>query len=99
MARTDSQLESSFASMLLDESLKEVPRVMKLGSVFHLEAPINLVGREGLHIAAFSCPKCGFIALITRRQLYEKELMICGGDFCSAEWKIDGEDIVLREPQ
>jgi hypothetical protein len=37
--------------------------------------------------------------LITRRQLCSGEAMICGGDFCSAEYKLDGEKICFRPAQ
>jgi hypothetical protein len=46
-----------------------------------------------------SCPRCGTMGLITRRQLCSGEAMICGGDFCSAEYKLDGEKICFRPAQ
>jgi hypothetical protein len=39
------------------------------------------------------------MGLITRRQLCEREAMICGGDACSAEYRLDGESILYRYPQ
>jgi hypothetical protein len=39
------------------------------------------------------------MGLITRRQLCEKETMICGGDTCSAEYRLEGENIRFRHPQ
>jgi hypothetical protein len=39
------------------------------------------------------------MGLITRRQLFEREIMICGGDCCSAEYRLDGDNIRFRLPQ
>jgi hypothetical protein len=39
------------------------------------------------------------MGLITRRQLCGVEAMICGGDFCSAEYQLDGETINFRKAQ
>jgi hypothetical protein len=46
-----------------------------------------------------SCPRCGTLGLITRRQLCGGETMICGGDLCSAEYTLDGESINFRKAQ
>jgi hypothetical protein len=46
-----------------------------------------------------SCPRCGTLGLITRRQLYGGETMICGGEVCSAEYKLDGDNICYRPMQ
>jgi len=46
-----------------------------------------------------SCPRCGTLGLITRRQLCGGEAMICGGDECSAEYRLEGESICYRSTQ
>jgi hypothetical protein len=46
-----------------------------------------------------SCPRCGTLGLITRRQLYGGEMMICGGEVCSAEYRLDDDDICYRPAQ
>jgi len=46
-----------------------------------------------------ACPRCGTMGLITRRQLYAGEAMICGGDACSAEYQLNGENISFRKAQ
>jgi hypothetical protein len=46
-----------------------------------------------------SCPRCGTLGLITRRQLFSGETMICGSDACSAEYRLDGERICFRRSQ
>jgi len=50
-------------------------------------------------VAVMSCPRCGTMGLITRRQLTGGEDMICGGDVCSAEYHLEGENIRFRRPQ
>ena len=50
-------------------------------------------------VAVMSCPRCGTMGLITRRQLCAGEAMICGGDVCSAEYRLDGENILFRAAQ
>ena len=42
---------------------------------------------------------CGTMGLITRRQLCAGETMICGGDVCSAEYRLEGENICFRKSQ
>jgi hypothetical protein len=39
------------------------------------------------------------MGLITRRQLRGNETMICGGDVCSAEYRLDGDNIDFRKVQ
>jgi len=46
-----------------------------------------------------SCPRCGTMGLITRRQLCSGETMICGSDDCSAEYRLSGESICFRRVQ
>ena len=43
-----------------------------------------------------SCPRCGTMGLITHRQLYAGDAMICGGEACSAEYRLDGDNICFR---
>jgi hypothetical protein len=50
-------------------------------------------------VAVLSCPRCGTIGLITRRQLCGGDAMICGGDICSAEYRLEGETIQYRKAQ
>jgi len=50
-------------------------------------------------VAVLSCPRCGTIGLITHRQLFGGDAMICGGDVCSAEYQLEGETINFRKAQ
>ncbi|HEV2487236.1 MAG TPA: hypothetical protein VGT08_17035 [Terracidiphilus sp.] len=76
-----------------------IPERMDPGTVFVLENQAKLGHAQNPFVAVMSCPRCGTLGLITRRQLYAGETMICGGDVCSAEYRLDGEDICFRSAQ
>jgi hypothetical protein len=76
-----------------------IPARMDPGTIFFLENPNRLRGEKGAFIAVMSCPRCGTIGLITEKQLYGGEAMICGGTVCSAEYRLEAENIVFRDPQ
>ena len=76
-----------------------IPDKMDPGTVFLLENQAKLGHAQNPYVAVMSCPRCGTMGLITRRQLCERETMICGGDTCSAEYKLEGENIRFRLPQ
>jgi len=76
-----------------------IPDKMDPGTVFLLENQAKLGHAQNPFVAVMSCPQCGTMGLITRRQLCEREAMICGGDACSAEYRLDGENILYRLPQ
>jgi len=76
-----------------------IPEKMDPGTVFMLENQAKLGQAQNPYVAVMSCPRCGTLGLITRRQLYSGEIMICGGDVCSAEYKLDGEVIHFMPTQ
>ncbi len=76
-----------------------IPEKMDPGTVFVLENQEKLGQAQNPFVAVMSCPRCGTLGLITRRQLCGGETMICGGDVCSAEYRLDGEDICFRKVQ
>ena len=76
-----------------------IPERMDPGTVFVLENQAKLGHAQNPYVAVMSCPRCGTMGLITRRQLCAGEIMICGGDACSAEYRLDGENICYRFPQ
>ncbi len=76
-----------------------IPERMDPGTVFVLQNQSKLGHAENPFVAVMSCPRCGTMGLITRRQLVAGETMICGGEVCSAEYKLDGEVIQFRPPQ
>ncbi len=96
---THPQLEKPLEEQILEELEDFVPQSMDPGMVFMLEDQTKLGDAMNPYVAALSCPRCGLIGLITRRQLYAKEHMICAGAECSAEYRIDGEIFVYRQPQ
>jgi hypothetical protein len=76
-----------------------IPDKMDPGTVFVLENQANLGHAQGPFVAVMSCPRCGTLGLITRRQLCDGEMMICGSDVCPAEYRLDGETICYRKVQ
>jgi hypothetical protein len=76
-----------------------IPEKMDPGTVFVLENQGNLGHAQNPFVAVMSCPRCGTMGLITRRQLVCGEAMICGGEVCSAEYQLDGENIRFRPAQ
>ncbi|HUA98924.1 MAG TPA: hypothetical protein VMA34_11405 [Terracidiphilus sp.] len=87
--------------MLTDLSFIEewIPERMDPGTVFVLENQAKLGQQQNPFVAVMSCPRCGTMGLITRRQLFCGETMICGSEACSAEYRLDGENICFRRPQ
>jgi hypothetical protein len=76
-----------------------IPEKMDPGTIFVLENQAKLGQEQNPYVAVMACPRCGTLGLITRRQLYGSEIMICGGDVCSAEYRLAGEDIHFRAAQ
>ncbi len=76
-----------------------IPDKMDPGTIFVLENQTKLGQQSNPYVAVMSCPRCGTMGLITRLQLVAGEIMICGGDSCSAEYRLEGEAILYRPPQ
>jgi len=76
-----------------------IPERMDPGTIFVLENKTKVGPEQAPYVAVMSCPRCGSMGLITRRQLCDGEPMICGGDACSAEYLLDGETINYRRAQ
>jgi hypothetical protein len=76
-----------------------IPERMDPGTVFVLENQAKMGHAQNPFVAVMSCPRCGTMGLITRRQLCGGEAMICGGDVCSAEYQLEGENICFRPVQ
>jgi hypothetical protein len=72
---------------------------MDPGTVFVLESQCKFGDPQNPWVAVMSCPRCGIIGLITRRQSCGRDIMMCGSNACSAEYKLDGENIRFRDPQ
>jgi hypothetical protein len=76
-----------------------IPEKMDPGTIFVLEKQTKLGQAQEPFVAVISCPRCGTMGLITRRQLTGGEAVICGGESCSAEYRLDGEKICFRKTQ
>jgi hypothetical protein len=76
-----------------------IPERMAPGTIFVLENQAKLGLPHNPYVAVMSCPRCGTMGLITRRQICGAESMICGGDLCSAEYRLNGESIDFRKAQ
>jgi hypothetical protein len=76
-----------------------IPEKMDPGTIFVLENQAKLGHAQNPYVAVMSCPRCGTLGLITRRQVRGVETLICGGDFCSVEYRLDGETINFRKAQ
>jgi len=72
---------------------------MDPGTVFVLENQAKLDSAPTPFVAVMSCPRCGTMGLITHRQLFGGEAMLCSGETCSAEYRLDGEMICYRKAQ
>jgi hypothetical protein len=94
-------LDQGEGSMSADLQFLEewIPEKMDPGTVFVLGNQSNPSHALYPFVAVMSCPRCATIGLITRRQLCGGEPMICGGDVCSAEYRLDGETINFRKTQ
>jgi len=62
-----------------------------------LENQAKLGHAQNPFVAVMSCPRVRNAGLITRRQLMGGEALICGGDVCSAEYRLEGENINFRK--
>jgi len=94
-----SQLEQPLEEQMLEELEEWVPGAMDPGTIFVLEGQRKIGDPRNPYVAAMACPRCGLIGLITQRQLYCGDRMICGSDTCSAEYRINGEKIEFRPTQ
>jgi len=75
-----------------------IPEYMEPGTIFVLENAGNVGEKEDPYWAVLSCPSCGILGLITRKQISGLLPVICGSDKCSAQFFINENDIVVRKP-
>jgi len=75
-----------------------VPEQMSPGTLFVLENAGEVGDSDDPYIAVLSCPSCGTLGLITRRQIVGLIAVICGSDRCSAQFFIRDNNIVVRKP-
>ncbi len=76
-----------------------IPEQMEPGTLFVLENAGTVGEAANPYWAVLSCPVCGTLGLITRRQYAGRESMICGAHDCSAEYHLHEDRIEYRRPQ
>ena len=75
-----------------------IPEQMHPGTVFVLENAGRVGEKDDPYWAVLSCPDCGTLGLITRKQLAGLLPVICGSDQCSAQFFINEAEVVIRKP-
>ena len=76
-----------------------IPEQMEPGTLFVLENAGTMGEATNPYWAVLSCPVCGALGLITRRQYRGTETMICGANECSAEYYLREGGIEYRQTQ
>jgi len=82
----------------LDILSEWIPEQMNPGTMFVLENAGEVGEKEDPYWAVLSCPACGTLGLITRKQIAGLLPVICGSESCSAQFFIRDSDIVPRKP-
>lgn len=75
-----------------------VPEQMSPGSLFVLENAGEVGEPDDPYYAVLSCPECGTLGLITKRQIVGLVSVICGSDRCAAQFYIRESNIEVRKP-
>lgn len=75
-----------------------IPEQMQPGTVFVLENAGQIGEKDDPYWAVLSCPSCGTLGLITRKQIAGLVVVICGSANCSAQFFIHDQEIVIRKP-
>ena len=75
-----------------------IPEQMMPGTIFVLENAGRVGENDDPYWAVLSCPDCGTLGLITRRQVAGLLPVICGSDHCSTQFFINESEVVLRKP-
>lgn len=75
-----------------------IPEYMEPGTIFVLENAGEVGEKDDPFWAVLSCPSCGTLGLITRKQISGLLSVICGSEKCSAQFFISDSNIVPRKP-
>ena len=75
-----------------------IPEQMQPGTIFVLENAGDMGESEDPYWAVLSCPSCGTLGLITRKQIAGLMCVICGSERCAAQYYIKDCEIVARKP-
>ena len=68
-----------------------IPEQMEPGTIFVLENAGDVGDKDDPYWAVLSCPKCGQLGLVTRKQIAGLVPVICGSDKCPAQFFIRDE--------
>ncbi len=74
-----------------------IPEQMEPGTLFVLENAGETGDSQDPYWAVLACPNCGTLGLVTRKQVAGLYPVICGSSECSAQFFIQGEEIVPRK--
>jgi hypothetical protein len=74
-----------------------IPEQMQPGNVFVLENAGEIGEKEDPYWAVLSCPSCGMLGLITRKQMNGLLAVICGSESCPTQFFIHEKEIVVRK--
>jgi len=75
-----------------------IPEQMQPGTIFVLENAGEMGEKEDPYWAVLSCPRCGQLGLVTRKQIAGLIPVMCGSNSCSAQFFLRDEEIVHRKP-
>jgi len=75
-----------------------IPEQMQPGTMFVLENAGCVGEKEDPYWAVLSCPGCGTLGLITRKQIAGLLAVICGSAACAVQFFIRDSVIVIRKP-
>lgn len=75
-----------------------IPEQMEPGTIFVLENAGEIGETDDPYWAVLSCPQCGILGLITKKQIAGLIPVICGSETCSAQFHINNNEIVERKP-
>ena len=75
-----------------------IPEQMEPGTIFVLENAGEVGETDDPYWAVLSCPTCGQLGLVTRKQVGGLLPVICGSAHCSAKFFIRDEQIMPRKP-
>lgn len=81
----------------LDILSEWIPEQMLPGTVFVLENAGRIGEKDDPYWAVLSCPDCGTLGLITRKQIAGLLPVICGSLQCSMQFFINEHQIVIRK--
>jgi hypothetical protein len=74
-----------------------IPEQMGPGTIFVLENAGETGDETDPFWAVLSCPGCGTLGLITRKQIAGIIPVICGSECCSAQFFIRNDEVIPRK--